>query len=167
MQGHEQGQSDGAPGGGHSDHSAGGAHAGLERRAGLEQGAPLLLVFCCQAEPIAHCLGALPASYKHQAPPAPAVQPCPAAPVGLEPGTPPPPRVPGPPQPPRWRGGQGSVEGGGKAPFLPLCLEHLLTLPCNPQAPLPVPQDFLKSSPKVPEPLPHSLLGCSPGFAQT
>lgn len=65
MQGHEQGQSDGAPGGGHSDHIC------WERTAGSEQGVRLLPAYCCQAERTAHCLGALAASYNHQARPRP------------------------------------------------------------------------------------------------
>lgn len=134
--------------------------AAVERTSGPEQGARLLPASCCQAERIAHCFGALAASYNHRHGPAPAVQPCPAPPVGLEPGTPPPPEVPGP-APASVVGGTG--EGGGKAQLLPLCLEHLLRLPCNPQGPLPVPQDFLKVS----EPLPNSLCSCSPGSAQS
>lgn len=139
MQGQEQGQSEGAPGSGHGDHSGGGAHRLDQRRARA------CCQSCCQAEPRAHCLSALAASYNTSHGPAPAHPALPrsqesddTASVGVRL-----PRCAG--EGGRW---QRRVEAGGKAPLVPL---H-----CSPQGPLPVLLRCLKSSPTCPDP-PSSL----------
>lgn len=146
-----------------TEHQAGGMAtiAAVERTgwpgAG-RQGARLLPASCCQAELIAHCLGALAASYNTRHCPAPAR---PARTAGSEPGTPPPPGAPASARCEGW----GREEGRGKAPLLPVCLEHLgvLRLPCRPQGPLPVLLHCLKTSPKCLSPSP-TLGDCSTGL---
>ena len=108
---------------------------------------------CCQAEPIAHCLSALAASYNTRHSPASAR---PALPCRTgEPGTPPPPQAPGPPRPPRLEG-RGAGEGGGgregpAPPSVPGAPPGVPKRPCGPQGPLPALLGFLKLSPKCSE----------------
>lgn len=75
VQRQEQGQRHGAPGRGQGDHS-GGPRAGRRTEPRRTERA-CLPASCCQAEPTAHCLSALAASYNPSRGPAPARRPCP------------------------------------------------------------------------------------------
>lgn len=154
MQGQEKGQSEGAPGSGHGDHSSGGAHRLDQRRERA------CCQSCCQAEPRAHCLSALAASYNTSHGPAPAHAALPrsqesddtaSARVRL-------PRCAG--EGGRW---QRRVEAGGKAPLVPL----YCSFPAVPR----VPSRCCRAASSHPRcvltPLLHSPCGCSLALAQS